>query len=153
MTKQILNLIADQLNVLIMIIESENHAVTFLSRSAEWLFGIKREVISCAEDLFKQLDLYEKYPEVQKFCRESVKYTIAFEHAFSMPGKPEPVWIMVRMAPGEQGEKYSFNTGRDDASQRPAARTAESGARPVLFAADHGFVSGIIDVAESKKSG
>lgn len=87
MTKQILNLIADQLNVLIMINKSENHAVTFLSQSAEWLFGIKREVISCAEDLFKQLDLYEKYPEVQKFCRESVKYTIAFEHAFSMPGK------------------------------------------------------------------
>lgn len=79
MTKQILNLIADQLNVLIMINESENHAVTFLSQSAEWLFGIKREVISCAEDLFKQLDLYEKYSEVQKFCRESVKYTIAFE--------------------------------------------------------------------------
>ena len=104
MTKQILNLIADQLNVLIMINKSENHAVTFLSQSAEWLFGIKREVISCAEDLFKQLDLYEKYPEVQKFCRESVKYTIAFEHAFSMPGKPETVWIMVRMAPGEQGE-------------------------------------------------
>ena len=51
MTKQILNLIADQLNVLIMINKSENHAVTFLSRSAEWLFGIKREVISCAEDL------------------------------------------------------------------------------------------------------
>ena len=154
MTKQILNLIADQLNVLIMINKSENHAVTFLSQSAEWLFGIKREVISCAEDLFKQLDLYEKYPEVQKFCRESVKYTIAFEHAFSMPGKPEPVWIMVRMAPGEQGENILLiQDGGDDASQRPAARTAESGARPVLFAADHGFVSGIIDVAESKKSG
>lgn len=104
MTKQILNLIADQINLLIMINEPENHAVTFLSQSAEWLFGIKRETISCAEDLFKQLGLYEKYPEVQKFCREPVKYTIAFEHAFTMPGKTEPVWIMVRMAPGEEGE-------------------------------------------------
>lgn len=35
-----------------MINEPENHAVTFLSQSAEWLFGIKRETISCAEDLF-----------------------------------------------------------------------------------------------------
>lgn len=104
MTKQILNLIANQINLLIMINEPENHAVTFLSQSAEWLFGIKRETISCAEDLFEQLNLYEKYPEVQKFCREPVKYTIAFEHAFTMPGKTEPVWIMVRMAPGEEGE-------------------------------------------------
>lgn len=87
-----------------MINEPENHAVTFLSQSAEWLFGIKRKTISCAEDLFKQLGLYEKYPEVQKFCREPVKYTIAFEHAFTMPGKTDPVWIMVRMAPGEEGE-------------------------------------------------
>ena len=52
MTKQILNLIADQMSLLIMINEPENHAVTFLSQSAEWLFGIKRETISCAEDLF-----------------------------------------------------------------------------------------------------
>lgn len=104
MTKQILNLIADQLNLLIMINEPENHAVTFLSESAEWLFGIKRETVSCAKDLFESMDLYEKYLEVQNFCKESVKFTISFEHVFTPANQTEPLWIMVRMAPGEEGE-------------------------------------------------
>lgn len=104
MTRQILNLIADQMDLLIMINQPENHAVTFLSQSAEWLFGIKRETISCAEDLLKRLNLDESDSEVRKFCKEQVKYTSTFEHAFVPIGAAEPMWIMVRIAPGEEGE-------------------------------------------------
>ncbi len=104
MTEQILNLIADQMNLLIMINEPENHAVTFLSQSAEWLFGIKREAITGAKDLFEIFHLYERFPEVQTFCGESLRLTTSFEHCFVAAGSKELTWVMVRMAPCGDGK-------------------------------------------------
>lgn len=104
MTEQILNLIADQMNLLIMINEPENHAVTFLSQSAEWLFGIKREMVTGAKDLFEIFHLYERFPQTQMFCRESLRLTVSFEHCFMAAGSKELTWVMVRMAPCGDGK-------------------------------------------------